>query len=193
MRVFFLAVATIVGCTLPVTAAPQSTDPHVTANDHNSYFCRSNRLYYPYAETCPEPWIKEDPAVVRDDINPIISCGSGGCSPMDNTDVSRTAAAKPNAQNRASATASRAYPSEEAPRSHIDPTAVAMSLIVAAFGVYFLPWIIAAKRSHHQHGAVAVINIFLGWTFVGWVIALAMACSAVKPAVVPAAGASGGT
>jgi hypothetical protein len=59
--------------------------------------------------------------------------------------------------------------------------------------LYFLPWIIAGKRSHHQHGAIAVINIFLGWTFLDWVIALAMACSALKPAVVPAAGAPGGT
>jgi uncharacterized membrane protein len=80
----------------------------------------------------------------------------------------------------------------EAPRSHLDPTAVAMSLVVAALAIYFLPWIIASKREHHQHGAIAVINIFLGWTFVGWVIALAMACSAVKPAVDTAAAAPGG-
>jgi len=57
--------------------------------------------------------------------------------------------------------------------------------------LYFLPWIIAGKRSHHQHGTIAVINIFLGWTFIGSVIALAMACSAVKPAVASEAGVPG--
>jgi hypothetical protein len=51
-------------------------------------------------------------------------------------------------------------------------------VLVAA---YFLPSLIASKRRHHQIGAIAVINIFLGWTFIGWVIALAMASSAVRP------------
>ena len=46
--------------------------------------------------------------------------------------------------------------------------------------LYFLPWIIAGNRKHHQKSAIAVINFFLGWTFVGWVVALAMACSATK-------------
>lgn len=43
--------------------------------------------------------------------------------------------------------------------------------------VYFLPTFIAGYREHHQTGAIVVINLFFGWTFIGWVIALAMACS----------------
>lgn len=46
--------------------------------------------------------------------------------------------------------------------------------------LYFLPVVIAFSRQHHQKGAIAVVNTLLGWTFVGWVVALAMACSAVK-------------
>jgi hypothetical protein len=46
--------------------------------------------------------------------------------------------------------------------------------------VYFIPTIVAVTRSHHQKGAIIVINVFLGWSLIGWVIALAMACSAVK-------------
>ena len=46
--------------------------------------------------------------------------------------------------------------------------------------VYLLPWLIANMRGLHQQRMIAVINIFLGWTAVGWVVALALACSAVK-------------
>ena len=38
----------------------------------------------------------------------------------------------------------------------------------------------ANYRGHHQVGAIAVINIFLGWMFLGSVIALARASSAVR-------------
>jgi hypothetical protein len=49
----------------------------------------------------------------------------------------------------------------------------AMLLLLAA---YFLPTLVAAARSVPNLGSVAVVNVFLGWTFVGWVVALAMAC-----------------
>ncbi len=42
--------------------------------------------------------------------------------------------------------------------------------------LYFLPSIVAVTRKVTHQGSVVVINLFLGWTFVGWVIALAMAC-----------------
>jgi hypothetical protein len=45
---------------------------------------------------------------------------------------------------------------------------------------YLLPTVIAELRRHHQRGAIAVVNILLGWTVIGWVVALAMACSAVR-------------
>src|SRR5438309_3950809 len=48
-----------------------------------------------------------------------------------------------------------------------------VGLIVVA-GLYFLPSIIAFSR-HQQEGMVFVINFFLGWTLVGWVVALAIA------------------
>lgn len=54
-------------------------------------------------------------------------------------------------------------------------------LVVVVLG-YFFPTIIAASRSHHQTGMVAVLNIFLGWTFIGWVVALAISCGSVKRA-----------
>ena len=43
--------------------------------------------------------------------------------------------------------------------------------------IYMLPAIIAGARSHRSYGSIAVVNIFLGWTFIGWIVALSMAFS----------------
>jgi Superinfection immunity protein len=43
--------------------------------------------------------------------------------------------------------------------------------------IYFLPSIVVLVRRSDTAGAVLVINLFLGWTFVGWVTSLAMAVS----------------
>lgn len=40
---------------------------------------------------------------------------------------------------------------------------------------YFLPSIVADHRKHRNATAIAVLNLFLGWTFAGWVIALVWA------------------
>lgn len=48
---------------------------------------------------------------------------------------------------------------------------------------YFAPTIVAGLRQHHQLGPIAVINFFLGWTLIGWVVAMAMAAGAVRPPV----------
>jgi ABC-type dipeptide/oligopeptide/nickel transport system permease subunit len=40
---------------------------------------------------------------------------------------------------------------------------------------YFLPFIIALARKHVDSTAIFVLNLFLGWTFFGWVVALVWA------------------
>jgi|GEM_PF-2045921 len=50
-------------------------------------------------------------------------------------------------------------------------------VLTAMAGVYFLPSIVVLVRRSDTAGAVVVINLFLGWTFVGWVTSLAMAVS----------------
>ena len=40
------------------------------------------------------------------------------------------------------------------------------------FTVYFLPSFIAFSRAHKDRFMIFLINIFLGWTFLGWVWAL---------------------
>jgi Superinfection immunity protein len=48
-------------------------------------------------------------------------------------------------------------------------------LVILAFAFYWLPSIIAAVRKVRGIGQVIVVNLFLGWTAIGWVVALVMA------------------
>ena len=41
--------------------------------------------------------------------------------------------------------------------------------------LYFLPTIIAAVRHTHNTAGILLLNLFLGWTVVGWFVALMMA------------------
>lgn len=54
--------------------------------------------------------------------------------------------------------------------------AVTLLVVIVGIGLYFLPTIVAVTRKVTNQGSVFVINFFLGWTFVGWVVSLAMAC-----------------
>lgn len=48
-------------------------------------------------------------------------------------------------------------------------------LSVIAIPGYFIPFVIAFCRNHNING-VFLVNFFAGWTLIGWIIALAMAC-----------------
>ncbi len=41
-----------------------------------------------------------------------------------------------------------------------------------ALSIYFIPTFIARKKQHIQKTSILLLNIFLGWTFIGWVVAL---------------------
>lgn len=47
--------------------------------------------------------------------------------------------------------------------------------LIGAIGLYFLPWIWAEKIGHPQSAAIGALNLLLGWTFIGWVVALVWA------------------
>lgn len=50
---------------------------------------------------------------------------------------------------------------------------------IGALGLYFLPSFIAVYRKVRNTGSIVVLNTFLGWTIIGWIITLAMACGQV--------------
>jgi hypothetical protein len=54
---------------------------------------------------------------------------------------------------------------------------VAWVLTVLTLG-YMLPWAIAATRGKANAGAIGLVNLLLGWTVIGWIVALVMACGA---------------
>jgi hypothetical protein len=58
------------------------------------------------------------------------------------------------------------------------------SFIGFGFVMYFLPSIVALARSKRDIGAILLLNFFLGWTMIGWVVALVWAAKTDIPAVV---------
>ncbi len=52
---------------------------------------------------------------------------------------------------------------------------------ILALALYFLPGIIGSARTHHNRLAIWVLNLFLGWTAIGWIVALVWAFTAVRP------------
>jgi hypothetical protein len=46
--------------------------------------------------------------------------------------------------------------------------------------IYLYPTIIAMRRSHKREVSIAVVNIFLGWTVIGWGTALIWALNEKK-------------
>lgn len=49
---------------------------------------------------------------------------------------------------------------------------------------YWIPTIIAVRRKHESKMAIAVVNFFFGWTFVGWILSLIWALSRAGSAAV---------
>lgn len=60
-----------------------------------------------------------------------------------------------------------------------------MLLIVLGLVVYLVPSIIAEERNSRKLHPIIIVNIFLGWTLVGWGVALAWACAKKDPPQVP--------
>jgi hypothetical protein len=50
-------------------------------------------------------------------------------------------------------------------------------LIITLLLAYFIPSILAWGKPHFDQ--VCLLNIFLGWTFIGWVVALVWAAKKV--------------
>lgn len=49
------------------------------------------------------------------------------------------------------------------------------AMLLGAAVAYLVPAVIASRRKHRNANAIFIINLFFGWTFLGWVISLAWA------------------
>lgn len=55
-----------------------------------------------------------------------------------------------------------------------------VGLVLVISILYLIPTLVAAVRKHHNSTAIFVLNLFLGWSFVGWVASLVWAFTARK-------------
>ena len=53
-----------------------------------------------------------------------------------------------------------------------------MTFLLVLFLMYWLPTIVAIVRRTPSALGVAAINFFLGWTVIGWIVALVIALAA---------------
>lgn len=51
-------------------------------------------------------------------------------------------------------------------------------ILIVLLIAYFFPAIIAKSRKHRNRGAILALNIFLGWSGLGWVAALVWSLTA---------------
>ena len=49
--------------------------------------------------------------------------------------------------------------------------------IITILLLYFIPSVIAFMRAHSNFASIFVVNLFLGWTFLGWVVCFAWSVS----------------
>lgn len=52
-----------------------------------------------------------------------------------------------------------------------------LATLVGAIAAYFLPSILAVAYAKRNAASIMIVNLFLGWTFIGWVVAFAMAAA----------------
>lgn len=51
------------------------------------------------------------------------------------------------------------------------------SIVLIIVLLYFLPTMIAFFRGHSQRVSICLVNVVLGWTFLGWFVSLVWAAS----------------
>lgn len=56
-----------------------------------------------------------------------------------------------------------------------------VTVLLIGFALYFFPTIVAACRRLKDDNAILILNIFLGWTVLGWVGALCWAVAGSAP------------
>jgi hypothetical protein len=59
-------------------------------------------------------------------------------------------------------------------------------LLVIGFFLYFVPTIVALNRGHQSQNAIFALNVFTGWTALGWVLSLVWALTGTNADVADA-------
>lgn len=83
----------------------------------------------------------------------------------------------------------QAFPVLVQPRRTSTAHLVIAWVLTVLTGFYLLPWAIGATRNKTSLAPTVLVDLFLGWTVVGWVAALILACTgqtATQVVLVPA-------
>ena len=46
-----------------------------------------------------------------------------------------------------------------------------ITFLIMVLAIYLLPVLIASTRKHNNFGYILMLNLFAGWTGIGWIIA----------------------
>lgn len=60
-----------------------------------------------------------------------------------------------------------------------------MIALVLFLAIYFIPTMVGCANGKDNKGGIFVLNLFLGWTLLFWVVALVWACCANKQPAQP--------
>ena len=60
-------------------------------------------------------------------------------------------------------------------------TVYGLLFVLAVLGLWLLPIIIASHRHHRQIGPIVIVTLLLGWSGIGWIVALAWSLSSNPP------------
>ncbi|MDR3471603.1 MAG: superinfection immunity protein [Devosia sp.] len=58
---------------------------------------------------------------------------------------------------------------------------VLLVFVVFMLGMYVLPTIVAAVRKHRQLAPIALLNLVLGWSVIGWIAAMVWSLTSQQP------------
>ena len=57
---------------------------------------------------------------------------------------------------------------------------LSLMVLIILLGIYLIPTWVAFARRHHDRVAILVLNLLLGWSVLGWIVALVWALTAVR-------------
>lgn len=55
-------------------------------------------------------------------------------------------------------------------------------MFIGLLFAFFLPTLLGAARHHPYHFVIFAVNLTLGWTLLGWIVALVWSLSSSRPA-----------
>lgn len=71
------------------------------------------------------------------------------------------------------------YMMETSDQSKSNPpgsTTAGGAVVLGFFAIYFLPTVAGVIRRSKQLATIIIINLLLGWTIIGWIVAMCFAC-----------------